>query len=314
MIVDSTEAVAIATRPHLDGGSIWICDLTTRSSRIAPISTAQRLSIVSGRNDKFAVVHRFDSGDFGVSAHSFESPIDPVSVIDSARSVVSIHGDRAIWEDLPSAYVVFSAPSAGSYDDWVKHSLLLVDKEARTVEAVGLLWYEEDYDPMDQPIESVLELPDQGMLVFSIGRTSHLVLWDVQSRRVIRKVSLAGRHGTPQLRLRYRGGRKELWASDYDTLLRLNPADWRIQDSRRLQQDIEGVGQYIAEYAFNKDESLCAVARPASGDVVILDAEQFRVVGHAYTGQDPHDVALARNGAVFARTLRTGKLLASRWE
>src|SRR4030095_12262957 len=100
-----------------------------------------------------------------------------------------------------------------------------------------------------------------------------------------------------------------VWVNDYDMLLRLNPDDWSIRDKTRLQWEPPGIDRFIGEFAFNRDESLCAVARPFGGDVVALDTTTFKVAHSSRLGQQPLDVMLLSDGRLFARDWTTGELL-----
>jgi hypothetical protein len=125
---------------------------------------------------------------------------------------------------------------------------------------------------------------------------------------MVGKLSLADRGGNPALR--FRRGANELWADDYDTLLRIEPGDWRVRNRRLLQGGwTTGSRQFIGEYAFNNDETLCAVARPFSGDVVALNTTNFRITHACNLGRQPLLVALLSDGTVWARDWKSGDVL-----
>ena len=67
--------------------------------------------------------------------------------------------------------------------------------------------------------------------------------------------------------------------------------------------------QFTGDYSFNRDETLCAVARPFSGDVVALDTEQFRITHYSKLGKQPLEVCLLSDGTVYSRDWKTGNFL-----
>jgi len=109
--------------------------------------------------------------------------------------------------------------------------------------------------------------------------------------------------------LRFTRQTRELWADDYDTLLRINTSDWTVTDRLLLQGPSVGCRQFIGAYSFNQDESLCAVARPFSGDVVALNTKKFKITHTCNLGHQPLLVALLANGTIYGRDWKTGTLL-----
>lgn len=216
-------------------------------------------------------------------------------------------GDISAWQHLPHAYVAYFASDQVGDD-----VLFTVDHHRRAVETQQFEWFDDTYDRGYQGIIGVTEVPDQDLLVIAVQRSSTLILYDPRSRRVVRKIELAGRLGNPNPRFRKMA--PEVWVDDYDTLLRLDVRDWLVRDKARLQGPGSGepapeARAFIGGFDFNRDESLCAVARPFSGDVVALDTQTFKVTGRARTGRQPLDVALWSDGRVFARDWKTGDLL-----
>jgi len=156
----------------------------------------------------------------------------------------------------------------------------------------------------------VVEVSGEDKLIFSVQRDSNPVLYDLRERKVISKLSLANRLGNPTLRFRRRA--HELWADDYDTLLRLDPSDWHVTDSLLLQGSISGSRHFIGEFCFSQDESLCVVPRPFSGDVVALETTGFRITHICKLGQQPLVAALLTDGTVYGRDWKTGVPLKGR--
>ena len=154
-------------------------------------------------------------------------------------------------------------------------------------------------------------MADPRFALISVQRSSELVLHDLETGKAIQKISLGpNRHGNPKLTLRQSGN--ELWASDYDTLVIADTESWRVRRKKRLQRAAAGTGQFIGDYSFSADGS-CCVARPHSGDVVVVD-ERLKIRKSAKLGRQPHEAIELPNGDVIARDWKTGDLLRGRME
>jgi hypothetical protein len=193
--------------------------------------------------------------------------------------------------------------------------LFLVDHRRGAVELQELDWYSAGYDLMYQGLLDPVPVPNSDLLLMPIQRDSEPVIYDLTERRRVGTIKLADRHGNPKLI--FRRTAPELWADDYDTLMRLDIRSWRIRDAVRLQEDVVTTvhgrewrgGAFIGEYCFDLDEVRCAVARPYGGDVVVLDTASFRQALRVPTGSQPLRVALLRDGRIIARDWKTGRLL-----
>ncbi len=305
MFAGTSESHLVSHMGWVDHGAVWWCETSTARPTHVRLGEATRLTLYPGSNDLFGVVHYFEGKRFEISAHAMSSPAGARSGIrvDGARA--SFNGDLAVWADLPHAYLA----SKGATDEPL---LLLIDPARHAVEWQGLDWYDSSYDRMYQAVTSVTEVPGTPLLVFTVQRSSTLILYDPSTRTCVKKVALAGGGGNPAVR--FRRTVAEVWASDYDTLLRLDTATWSIRNSVRLQgPTIDGsdivTRAFIGDFSFNREESLCAVARPFKGDVVAVDTEGFEVTHRASLGRQPLDVVLLSDRRVFARDWKTGDLL-----
>jgi len=150
----------------------------------------------------------------------------------------------------------------------------------------------------------VTRVPDTDHWLFSVQRSSDPILYDPATRRVIRMISLAGRGGNPAPVVRRTV--REVWATDYDTLVRVEPVTWTIIDQRRLQGAGSGSSLFLGELAFDTGERRCAIARPFSGDVLVIDAKTWQRVARIALPGQPLDVALLSDGRVVARDWTSG--------
>jgi hypothetical protein len=302
MITNFTEKYVISSLGWVDKGSLWILDTDTEKIDLDQQSDAKYLSLHTGKEDYFSVLHHFESNQLRISAHSASEPERAISNIFIEDSKFRFEGNKSVWQYLPKAYVSFYA-HRGIADFW----LFLIDFVNQELNFQQFEWFDDSYDKGYQGIVGVTEVPDSELLLVSVQRDSHPVLYDPRNRQMIRKINLAGGYGNPTLR--FRSQANELWADDYDTLLKLNPTDWTVKESKRLQDASEGVSQFIGQFEFNSDESLCAVARPLSKDVIALDTRTFKIRYQCKIGGEPLQVAILKDNRIFARDWQTGELL-----
>jgi hypothetical protein len=302
MILSKEQDLLVSTLGWTDAGGLWILD--TRSDRISThkISEAKYLSLHAGVSGYFSVIHHYDGDHLCISAHCFADPPKALARVLFGPSGSIFEGDTTVWGHLPKAYVAyFKRPGLSDFH------LFLIDPIRPGAEIVTLDWYDDSYDKGYQGVIGVVEVPDEDKLIFSVQRDSHPILYDLDQRKVISKLSLADHAGNPTLR--FTRQTRELWADDYDTLLRINTSDWTVTDRLLLQGASAGCRQFIGAYSFNQDESLCAVARPFSGDVVALNTKKFKITHTCNLGHQPLLVALLANGTVYGRDWKTGTLL-----
>ena len=305
MITNITEEFVISSLGWVDGSSLWLLKTDTEKSYSVPLSDAKYLSLHQGKEDYFSVLHHFDNDRLQISAHSSSAPEKIISSIFINNSKQTFEGECNVWKHLPKSYVTFSIHQ-GVADYW----LYLIDFVNQQISFQQFEWFDESYDHGYQGIVGVTEVPNSELLLVSVQRDSQLVLYDPLKRQIIQKILLAGRHGNPNLR--FRSKMNELWADDYDTLLKLDATDWTIKGEKKLQDAAKDVAQFIGEFNFNRDESLCAVARPFKGDVIAIDTQTFKIRYRCVTGGSPLQVAILKDNRIFARDWQTGELLKGR--
>ena len=300
MLIDPQERTIVSSLGWVDGGSLWALDVPTGREGSFRVGDAKYLSLHPGRSGHFAAVHHHDDDRVAITAHAFSEPGAILSRCFVSRDRRGIDGPVSPWEHLPRHYVAHLTQPSGS-------DFGLVSVSAS--EGVGVQtfeWYD-SYDKMYQGILGVTEIPDSRQLLVSVQRSSTLVVYDPATNRKVGEVTLSNRHGNPSSYFRREAA--ELWAVDYDTLLKLEPGSWRILAARRLQDAAAGTTQFIGEFAFDADESICAVARPFSGDVIGLDPRTLRTEYQCQLGRQPLEVGLLRDRRVFARDWKSGDLL-----
>jgi hypothetical protein len=287
----------------VDGDALWRFDVPTASMERIPLASGARyVSLHPSGSDTFAVVHHFDGARVELTVRSVS---DPAHVL--ARAAVSegnktLSGSAAAWGGVPRLYLAFLG-----FPPWKDFVLLLVSGETGQIEVQRLDWYDHTYDKGYQGIVDVLEIPEGGCALVSVQRSSRLILHDLATGKKKGSVELASRGGNPKLH--WRSAAQEIWASDYDTIVVIDPWDWRPIRSARLQGGAGGTQQFIGEYSFGPGHDECVVARPFSGDVVSLDTSTLRITRRANVGRQPLNAVAIPGGDVVARDWKTGDVL-----
>ena len=308
MISNPDRTILISSLGWVDRDALWLFDaVATRHETIPLGSGARYVSLHSKGTSHFSVAHHFDGKRFEVTVRKFSAPSKVVARawVETDRHALS--GDASAWDDVPRLYVEFLA-----FAPWRDFVMVRVSPSANALEVQRLQWYDERYDKDYQGVVDVLELPGEPVALVSVQRSSQLILHDLETGAAKRSIALCDRGGNPRLELRKSG--EEIWASDYDTLVVLKRADWRIARKARLQRASTGTQQFIGDFSFAPDAELCAVARPFGGDVVGLDTASLKIKRAAKLEGQPLEVAVLAGGEVVARDWKTGTMLKGRLE
>ena len=309
MIVNGAATQAISSLKWVHKGSLWVYEIGSSAPKIVELSDAKYLTIKTGKDDFFSVVHNWDGEKLEISAHNHSDPHRAISSISLRRENVfsdkaefTIKGDFSVWQKLPRAY------TASVFGDY--HLFLVEQDGSVSIQALG--WFASRYDKMYQSIVGVEELPDSHLLIVSIQRDSNPVLYDPDTGMEVRKLSLAGRHGNPQFCTR--NSAHELWANDYDHIVKLDAKSLIVKATEQLQYATTGCRQYIGEFSLDRSESHCLVARPFSGDVIVLDCDTLRQTHRAAIGNQPIEAALLGYDFIVALNWPTGEFLQGKLE
>lgn len=302
MIRSLSEKYLISSIGWVDKSSLWVFDTESETTENINLGECEYLSTHEGIGNHFSVLqHQRDRTYPVLSAHSAEDPTETLGNIllgEDSR----IEGDSEVWRYLSRAYVDYFQ-HRGQADYW----LILIDPVNRRVTYQNFNWFDDSYDKGYQGVIAATEIPGSDLLLISVQRSSDLVLYNPWKGKLVRKIPLANRGGNPIPR--FRQNANELWSDDYDALIKLNPEDWSLIGSRILQEPEGNMHQFIGEFAFDQDESLCVVARPFSGDVLGLDMRTLKTRYRCKTGGQPLRVSVLEDKRVFARDWQTGRLL-----
>jgi len=311
VIIDSNESFVVDNLGWVDKAALWCLDLAKGAVRQVALGAGDYLTLKPGERDLFVAVRRESVSVLEGTVHSAASPPDVLARVRVEQGRATFSGRTDLWASVPRAFVA----NHSRFANIVRPLLFLVDHWRGIVDLQELPWYSDGYDLMYQGLLDPVPVPNSDLLLMPIQRDSKPVIYDLTERRKVGTINLAARHGNPNLS--FRRTAPELWADDYDTMMRLDIRSWHIRDAVRLQEDVVSIvnghesrgSAFIGEYCFDLDEVRCAVARPYSGDVVVLDTASFRQILRVPTGSQPLRVALLRDGRIIARDWKTGKLL-----
>jgi len=305
VILNSDGTKAVSTLGWVDRGSLWVNSVEDRSPQKVVLSDAKYLSVLGGQKDFFAVLHHWDGKRLEITAHAHSNPQEIISRL-SLREAISgfpsrieilREGDLRVWDGLPAA---FTGYAFGDYR-------LILTRHPGEGDVQTLSWFDDDYDKGYQGIVGALEVPDSSFLIISVQRDSHPVLYDPESRKAIRKLSLADRGGNPAFQFRATG--HEFWTADYDAIVKLDGKTLEVIGIRTVQAAHQGTRQFIGNFCFNLCQDLCFIARPFSEDAVILDPNSMAEISRIKLGRQPLDIAILANGKLVARDWKTGDFL-----
>jgi hypothetical protein len=307
MIVNVARTQAISNLGWVDGGALWLYSLHSKTIRRLTLSTANYLSVFQGTNDFFAVVHHWAGERLEISAHHHSDPnkvigrasLEQRLPVSKSQLKITFSGEPSVWAELRGAYVAYAF---GDY-----RLIRPLAEEDEDVQEFS--WYDTSYDKGYQGVIGAIEIPGGKNVIISIQRDSCPVVYDPETRQVIRKLALANRGGNPEFIRRETAS--EFWASDYDSVVKLSSATLEVKQTHHVQGSAPGTQAFIGEFCFDAEEKTCAIARPFSRDVIMLDADSMRPIGSTNLGGQPLAIGLLVDGILIARDWKTGDLLSA---
>jgi hypothetical protein len=190
MIYDAATNRVVGNLGWVDQGSLWVFNPSDGSETSVTIEGARYLTLRSGPNGLFRVVHHH-SPDLGVSVRHAARPDLELASIRFDGGMARLHGDSSLWTQVdPSAIIQTDAGPR----------LLWIDGASESVTDLDLGWFNStNYDLGYQGLVDCLSLPGAGLVAVSVQRSSELVLIDQQYNQRVGQISLAGRGGNPAL-------------------------------------------------------------------------------------------------------------------
>lgn len=302
MFISPDSRLIVSHLGWVDKSALWTYDVVKDNINLTPVGNAKYLSLYlcKGKN-QFAVFHHSDGALIRITVHSFDNLANPLCTIERTGEKTQVQGDIEVLQNAPRYYVAFYNPGYNA-----DYHLVSIDSTQGEIHTERFDWYDNSYDKGYQGIVGVIEL-DSGDLVVSVQRDSQPIVYDPKTKTVIRKLSLAGNRGNPKFRFASRRG--EIWADDYDTILKFDSKTLTLKASQRLQMAATGTAECVGDWAFNSNESLCLVARPFSGDVVAISTDDLKIKLVANTGKQPLQAVFISNNNIIGRDWKTGALL-----
>jgi hypothetical protein len=227
VLTDPEERFVVSSLGWVDGSALWVLDVRRSESRLAQVGDAKYLSLHRGSAGHFAVVHHYDGDRLAITAHSFSTPHAILSRVIISGEVRRFEGPLAPWSNVPRFFVAYLVQPA-----WADFALVSIGREEPTLQTFE--WFDDSYDKGYQGVIGVSEIPNSGQVLVSVQRSSKVILYDPAARQKRGEVVLSGGHGNPTLFFRSRAA--ELWADDYDTIVKLEPTTWRVVQSRKVQE------------------------------------------------------------------------------
>lgn len=224
----------------------------------------------------------------------------PEIVLASLREVAGnwcFEGDSSLWGD-PLPLLV---KGRRHHTD-----LVVVAGQAETVTRHELHWFfEGDYDFGYQGPVECLAMPEAGVVLVAVARSSVLTTIDIGTGQKVGEIALAGRGGAQRLT---RMSESTFIATDYDVVCLADLTKGLVRASEVLQPPKPpNTRQFIGGYGYDLGGVL-AVARTFSRDVVKLDPETFEVLDRSWILRRPLDVCMISERKFVTRAWRNGRV------
>lgn len=300
MISSRSLRYVVSNLGWVDDGSLWFYDSSSHESHTIPVDDARHIALAAGEQDTFSAVQHYDGSHVSITVRHFASPGAVLARADVNGRGARVTGDHAVWPHVPRAYVAYLRDHGG---------YCVIRVRGENSEIAALRWFNDDpsWDRGYQSVIAVTEIPGTGELLFGMQRSSDLILCDAAGQEVRRKIRLSGATGNPVPRVMRSSG--QIWAVDYDTVVRVDRETWDVTGSVRLQPAADGTRMFTGDLWISPDERAMLIPRPGSGDVVALDPVTLDIIGRAHLGRQPLVAAKLADGAVIARDWKTGDLL-----
>lgn len=296
MINDSNFKYVISNLGWVDKGNLWIYSLEKNDVENFKLSDSQYLSIHKGENDYFSVGHYFNDTRFDITVHHFSDPTKIVCKLSFDNFKNAVDGDINLLNHIPKYYIA----NLNINNEFKFHFFKIDNGQLSVIDDKINWYYQGSFDFGYQGLIGVTEYKDE--LIFCVQRDGTLYRYSLISNEIIEKIPLANKYGNP--RVTFCENFTELWVDDYDTILKVNPKTWKVENYKFLQPADKQTGQFIGSYSINKD--LIVIPRPFSSDILILDKD-LNLKASVKLGNQPLEAVLL-DKLLVAREWQTGEL------
>ncbi|MHB8645156.1 MAG: hypothetical protein ACYDAR_05140 [Thermomicrobiales bacterium] len=313
MLLNESESIAVSTWGGIDKNSLWVLDVPSGNIQRMVLSYARYLSLYKGAAGFFSILHHFDSQRADISVHHTNDPGRMIARATMDDGVPAYEGDRSVWRQVSKSYTTYMRSQTRQ-----GFALLYMRADELSVDVQWMDWFNaNDYNLERQGIGDAVAVPGKEHVIIQIVNSATPVLYDPVECKVLKKLSLAGNrratHGSNHT-LRIRKKANELWADDFDFMVRLDTTTWSTIDGSNFHDEIGPNSVWYGTFVFDREESLCAISRPGYGDVIGVDTKTFKVTRQAKLGSKPLDIGLFSDGRIIARDWSTGELLLGQME
>jgi hypothetical protein len=293
MIFDKDARLLVDNMGWVDRGALWVYDVVKQKEKLIRIDGAKFLRLRAGERGFFSAVHG-ESGDRAISVRRIAEPEVELTSVRFHDDEPVFAGETEFWKSVDSVAIV----SVGT-----GQQLLHIDAAHGQVTRLDLSWFTgANYDLGYQQLVGCLTLPGTHLVVVSVQRSSRLIVIDTLKNQPVAQIELADRGGNPVMRIR---SASDFLADDYDTLCRVDLETMSVVATKRLQATTKML--FIGEYDLNADGT-CVVARPYSGDVLLVDSERFNELSRASADGQPLHVCMVSETRVVTRDWKTGRV------
>ncbi len=291
MIFDHDRGWLIDNIGWVDRGSLWVYKIAKREVSNIPVGDADFLTLKQGTAGHFTV-----TCGTTVSLRHVSQPEKDLALVRIRNDDAEFGGDTSLWTYVETSIRV--------EDKTGQTRFVRIDAAKEAIQEIDISWYNADnYDLSWQGLVDCMTLPNRQQVVISVQRSSTLIVIDLERNLQVASVPLAEGGGNPKLSLR---NEDDFLANDYDTMCRVRIDDMKLAAKSRLQAaGGNGGRQFIGDYKLNADGTLL-VARPFSGDVLLLDPRDFARLDSARVSGQPLVPHLISDHEVLARDWKTG--------
>ena len=291
MFFDPATNTAFGSLGWVDGSAFWSFDAVSQVERRFSIEGAQYVSVREHAPGLLRLSHH---GLGVISIRACSSPDVELASLHAGPSGYRFVGNSALWGDNLALFV-----EGGSW----RSDLVLINGSTASYRSLDLGWFNADnYDLGYQGLFDCLAMPEAGLVVVSVQRSSDLVLIEMEGGSKVVSISLTGRGGNPDLR---KLTDSSLAASDYDVMCIVDVTERTLIASDVLQPAASpNTAQFIGDYAFGR--SALAVARPFSGDVIRLDPTSLTVLERVTVPGQPLSICMVSERGFVTRDWKTG--------
>jgi hypothetical protein len=296
MIFDKNARLLIDNMGWVDRGALWVYDVAKQKEKLIGIDGAKFLSLQAGEHGFFRMVHG-ESADRAISVRRIAEPEVEVTSVRYYDDEPVFGGKIEFWKSVDSAAVVPTEKDK---------QLLHIDAAHGQVTKLDLSWFTNaNYDLGYQQLVGCLTLPGSHLVVVSVQRSSRLIVIDTRKNQPAAQIELADRGGNPVMRIR---SASDFLADDYDTLCRVDLKTMSVVAKKELQAGSTHFARlFIGDYDLNADGT-CVVARPYSGDVLLVDSERFEELSRAPADGQPLHACMVSETRVVTRDWKTGRV------